>query len=307
MIGNLKSDKKLRSPFERYYIYIFCLLLGFILADLTILYVRPLLLPSKAPPVRPSRLQDQMMAQRADYSGIVRRNLFNEDGKVPPPLSADGKEGLFDDGPAVPSQLPLSLEGTLVHANPKRSVSTIQLRSKNETKSFVVDDEIEGLARITKIERRKVTFRNLSNNRLEFIEIPKESLVNFGMKQDVEAPKSEDVIKRSDFDFSMKREDINKYLSNFTGVLNQARMVPNIIPGTGGRVEGFRFVSIDPGSIYERLGFKAMDVIKSVNGQSVNSPTKAMELYQSFRNEDRIQITIERNGRNETLNYTVMP
>ncbi len=82
-------------------------------------------------------------------------------------------------------------------------------------------------------------------------------------------------------------------------------MVPNIVPGSGGRVDGFRFVAIQPNSIYEKLGFKPMDVIKSVNGEPVNSPTKAMELYNSLKSDSRISIMIERNGRDETFKYEI--
>ncbi len=147
------------------------------------------------------------------------------------------------------SQLPLSLEGTLVSSNPKRSVATINIKSRSETNAFMVDQEIRGMARITAIQRRKVIFRNLSNHRLEFIEIPKDSSLILNMKEGV-AQKG-DVKKEGEFDFTMNRADLNKYISNLGAVLNQARMVPNIVPGTGGRVEGFRFVSIQPGSIYK--------------------------------------------------------
>jgi general secretion pathway protein C len=70
-------------------------------------------------------------------------------------------------------------------------------------------------------------------------------------------------------------------------------------------VDGFRFVAIQPNSIYEKLGFKPMDVIKGVNGQPVNSPTQAMELYNALKSESRIELKVERNGRDETFKYDV--
>ena len=56
---------------------------------------------------------------------------------------------------------------------------------------------------------------------------------------------------------------------------------------------------------FSQLGLKKMDVIKSVNGEPVTSPQKAMELYQALRNEGNISIGIERDGRTESLDYTV--
>ena len=57
---------------------------------------------------------------------------------------------------------------------------------------------------------------------------------------------------------------------------------PILSQGSGGQVDGFTLVDIMPGSIYEQLGLQRNDVIKGVNGEGVNSPTKAMELYKSL-------------------------
>lgn len=259
------------------------------------------MLPTKPPPSRPPKGFRMHIPDVSQYNTVTRRNIFNADKKIPPALTS-GEQAPGMDAAPVLSQLPLSLEGTLVSSNPKRSVATIQIKSRSETSAFMVDDEIRGMARVTGIERRKVIFRNLSNHRLEYIEIPKDSALTFGRKE--AAPVGE-VQKSGEFDFTMNRTELNKYISNLGAVLNQARMVPNIIPGTGGKVEGFRFVSIQPGSIYEKLGFKPMDVIKAVNGEPVNSPTKAMELYNALRSEDKINLVVERNGRDENMNYTI--
>jgi general secretion pathway protein C len=205
----------------------------------------------------------------------------------------------------VLSQLPLKLEGTLVHSNPKKSVATITLKTKNEARAFMADADVEGMARIVRIERRKVVFRNMNNNRLEYIDIPKDSAVTFGVKDPVTNAGGSEVMQKGDFDFTMRRGDIAKYTTDLGSILQQARMVPNIVPGSGGRVDGFRFVAIQPGSIYEKLGFKPMDVIKKVNGEDVNSPTKAMELYNALKSEGRISLSVERNGREEQFKYDI--
>ncbi len=292
-----------RPPLEAFYIYILALLVGFMIADLSILAVRPSMLPTQPPPVRPNRVAQNNFTSEQQYNKIVDRNVFNADRKIPPALTSDGNgPGTIDAAP-VASQLPLKLEGTLVHANPKKSVASIGLKTKNEVQAFMVDSEIENMAKITAIERRKVIIRNLNSNRLEYIEIPKDTAVTFGVKEPQAS--GEEVAKKSETEFTMRRADISKYTSDLGSILQQARMVPNIIPGSGGRVEGFRFVAIQPGSIYEKLGFKPMDVIKKVNNEDVNSPTKAMELYNALKSENRIQLTIERNGRDEPFTYNI--
>lgn len=295
-----------RPPFESFYIYALLALIAYFAADLTVIYLRPQMLPTKPPPQRPSTESRLASKDLSQYSSITRKNIFNADGKIPPPITGEGPGGEGDmDGDPVLTQLPIKLEGTLVHANPRKSIATIVIQSKNSSKSYMVDDDMEGMGRIVRVERRKVIFRNSSNQRLEYVEIPKETAVAFGARNP--APQSAGPIKQSgEFNFTVSRQEVEKHLSNLGAVLNQARMVPNIVPGTGGRVQGFRFVSIQPDSIFSKLGFKPMDVITSVQGEPVNSPTKAMELYNALRTEDNIKITINRNGRDETIEYNVV-
>lgn len=279
--------------------------MAYFIADLSITYLRPHMLPSKPPPTRPSNDQRIAAKDMSEYSSITRKNIFNEDGKIPPALTGGGGEGDIIDADPVLTQLPIKLEGTLVHADPKKSIGTILLSSKNQTQSYMVDEDMENMGKIVRIERRKVIFRNSSNQRLEYVEIPKESALTFGPKTPTTSSASGGVQQKNEFEFTVSRSEIEKSLSNLGAILNQARMVPNIVPGTGGRVEGFRFVTIQPGSIYEKLGFKPMDVIKEVQGEAVNSPTKAMELYNALRTENNIKLKIDRNGRAETITFDV--
>ena len=82
-------------------------------------------------------------------------------------------------------------------------------------------------------------------------------------------------------------------------------MVPNIVPGSGGKIDGFRFVSIQPDSIFSKLGFKPGDIIKSVNDEEVTSPTQAMEMYQSLKSSDQLNLSVTRDGRDETFDYRI--
>ena len=298
------SKDKGRPPLEAFYIYILALFTGYLLSDLAILSVRPAMLPTQAPPQRPAKTPRSNFISPSQYAKTEKRNIFNLDGKIMPALTLEGTPGESGvvDMPAVASALPLKLEGTLVHANPRKSVATITIKSRNEARSMMVDHEIDGMARVVHIERRKVTIRNLQNNRLEYIDIPRESAGTVGMRE----PRGpEEVQQKGDFTFTMRRSDINKYTADLGSILQKARMVPNIIPGSGGRVDGFKFVAIEPNSIYEKLGFKPGDVIKGVNGEPVNSPTKAMELYNALKNESRLQLNVERNGREETFKYDI--
>jgi general secretion pathway protein C len=289
-----------RPPYEGFYVFALAVVLGFMVADMGILWLRPAMLPSEAPPKRPAKIRTARVTS-VDYSRVVERNMFHI-GDIPPALGASGEGGSMD-GPPVKSSLPLTLLGTLVHLDPLRSVASIQINSSQLTAAVKVDDQMEDLILVKSIERQRVVFQNLNNRRPEYIEIAEDNKLAFDVR--ASGPKAGEIAKASETDFTLSRATVDVYLNDLSGVLRQARMVPNIIPGSGGMVEGFRFQTIEPGSIYEKLGFQPNDVLKSANGEAVNSPAKALEMFNMLKTSPQIKITVERNGREEEFNYNI--
>lgn len=291
------------NSFDKHWPLVIILLIALFSADLTILFFRDALLPTSAPPVFPSRgQQDLLHRTRTEYGPITDRNIFNSDGIIPNPLSAPEGEMYADEGPAVKSSLPLNLIGTIVHINPGKSVATIQLRTTNEVIPYLPNDEIATIAVLIRVERRKAIIRNTQNSRLEYIEIPEDAKISFAKTS---TPTSEGVFTKQGETISIKRSDLNNYLKNLPDLLQQATAVPNIVPGTGGEVDGFKILGIEPNSVFTQIGLKVGDVLKGVNGERVNSPAKAMELYNSLRNEGRIELEIERDGKNTTQVFNI--
>lgn len=296
-----------RPPFENMYAYALVAMLAFFTADAVVTYSRSQMLPSQTSRTRPQKPQKITRKTKSDYVAITDRNIFNADGEIPPALAdpeSGNAPGFDDNTPPVLSQLPLTLIGTIVHVDQSKSVATVQNKSNQKIQSYKISREIEGIAKITAIERKKLIFRNLSNNRKEYIEIKDDLKVNFGLKEKT-ASNDSNGIKQSGNNFSLKRELVDKATSNLPELLQQARAVPNIIPNSGGRVEGFRILDMEEGSLFESLGLQVQDVIKGVNGEPVDSPAKAMELYNALKTSNRIDIEIERNGRSEQFNYTI--
>jgi general secretion pathway protein C len=73
-----------------------------------------------------------------------------------------------------------------------------------------------------------------------------------------------------------------------------------LVPSSGG---GFLVRQIQPGSLYEKLGMRAGDVIKSVNGQPINTADDAIRLYQQMSSINAVQMEITRGGKSESLYY----
>ena len=300
----LKLEKKAR--YSKLALAVLLLFVAYVAADLIIISVREYFLPQEAPLKKNQQFMSQKFADRSQFAVITQRNLFSSSGKIPDPLVSKQETEQREDVP-VQSSLPLVLIGTLVHTNPAKSVAAVEIKSKNISASFIAGAEIENLARIEKIERGIIYFRNLNNGALEFIEMNQgNSKVTFDNKHTTAAvPTTKEVQKVGDNTFRIKRSDLNKYLSDMSSVLMQARAIPNKDPITG-EVNGYRLVDYQPGSIFEQLGIPKGAVIKSANGEDVNSIQAAMAMFNNFKNgADKISLGLDVNGSTQTFNYEI--
>ncbi len=302
-----KFNLKQSSKISKIALYALLTFIAFTIADLTIIYFRDLMIPTQAPPkkiVKPSQAQ---YMDRSQFNSITNRNLFSSSGIMPEAITArkDSAEPGQDAAP-IPSQLPLNIIGTMVHSNPAKSIVAIEVKSKNISGSFSTGADIEGLAKVEKIERNIVYIRNNNTGALEYLELNKATnKVTFdASKNTVAVPKAADVVATGNNVFQIKRSDLLKYTNDLSSVLMQARAVPNRDPNTG-EINGFRILDMQPGSIYEQLGLKPMDVLKGVNGEPIDSVQKAMEMYNTLKNGNQVKLQVERGGKNDTFTYDV--
>ncbi|OQW52832.1 MAG: hypothetical protein A4S09_08285 [Proteobacteria bacterium SG_bin7] len=297
-VSAIRKPKITPPKFEWTYIYILMVFLGMLTADVITTSVRDLMLPTKAPQVTNSQtFRPPEVPMRTEYNIITQRNIFNSDGVIPEPLKGEDKTP--EDLPAELSKLPLSLIGTIVHVDPIKSIASIELKGRNKIDHFAIDDEIEGMAKITKVERRKVFFRNLSNNRNEYIEIKEESKVTFGTKT---VTTTGGPIQQNGNEFTVDGTFVQKKLQDLPELLQTAS---GQFSFTNGRIDGYRILDVEPDSLFTQFGIRPGDLIKSVNGQALDSPAKAMELFNDLKNSGQIKMSINRGGRDEEMTYNI--
>ena len=296
-----------RPPFEGLYPYLIFLFLGFCLADLVLIPIRGMMLPSQPPPSHPKHPVMSQDSARSSFSSITARNIFSQDGKIPDALAMKDKKGGREEGkdlPPVPSNLPLNLIGTIVHSNPAKSIANIEVKPKTTVLAVRVGKDIDTLANLVSVERGKVIIRNLNNQRLEYLELKNLSKLSFNAAKPTSKGSGKEEVKQvGQNKFEINRSDLLKYTSDMSSVLQQAAMQPH--RKANGEIDGFTFVNIQPGTIYTQLGFQKGDTIKSVNGEPVDSPAKAMEMYNALKGSSNVKIGVERDGRDEEHDYTI--
>jgi type II secretion system protein C len=87
----------------------------------------------------------------------------------------------------------------------------------------------------------------------------------------------------------------------------QALRQATVAPGPEG---GLVMQTIEPGSMFERLGLNPGDIVRNINGRTVNSLGDAMSIYAetlSASESEEIAVEISRGGRTEILTYQARP
>ncbi|HND84459.1 MAG TPA: type II secretion system protein GspC [Pseudobdellovibrionaceae bacterium] len=297
-----------KFPIQAIYPFVVVTLLSYMLVDLVLLKTRSAFIPNSPPPASGSAEQfNSSTPPRSSYQAVTSRNIFASNGIIPDPLVEEGGAKKKKDNEPIPTTLPFSLIGTLVHSNPLKSIANIEKRGSNKSQSYTVNRDVEDLAKVVRIERYKVIIRNLATGNLEFLEMKQDSKVNFGAQAVAlppSGPVSEDIKQVGDNQFQIKRSDLDKHLKDLSSVLMQARAVPVRNPNTG-EIECYRMMEIAPNSIISQLRLQKGDCIKSVNGNRIDSPTKAMELFQALKGSSTINLTVDRNGSNVTSKYSI--
>ncbi len=110
------------------------------------------------------------------------------------------------------------------------------------------------------------------------------------------------VTKISDTQYKVDRTEVDKALNNLAQVSTEARIVPSFKNGVA---NGFKMFSIKPGSIFAKIGLQNGDVIKKINGYEMNSPDKALEIYQKLKDTTSVNIELERRGQGMSVNYAI--
>ncbi len=94
---------------------------------------------------------------------------------------------------------------------------------------------------------------------------------------------------------------VESQLKNTQALLSQALVVPDSKNG------GLRIDWIQDGSILGKIGLREGDVIKSINGQSVNDPSKLFSIYESLRSGEETEVTVQflRDGVPKSFTYEI--
>jgi len=251
---------------------------------------------------------------KKDISSIINRNVFNT------PISGDSEDGAGANEPDIiepdltqidmsRTNLRAELVATIVSSNPYQSIAVINDQAARETEVYSIGDMLMNEATIIGIQRLQVILER-SDGRKEYLNLEKEGKGGSAARTYQAKPKVQQVANTGgkgvkqvgENEYIIAKSEIENTLGDLSKVATQARIVPSF---KNGKPVGFKLFSIRPKSIYAKIGIQNGDVINKINGYELNSPDKALEVYQRLKDSKTISIELERRGTKRNFKYQV--
>lgn len=238
-------------------------------------------------------------------------------GELPPP------EPTYE-----PTTLPVKLLGTMVVLPAEFSQASMEMDKKDQKVVGIGSEILDGKATVMAIRRNyvvlreadKLTIAPLFGKDSAAMGVPGQPVMDGQPGQPVPGrmpepkrssaadvkrtaePQVAGVRKLSETSYQLDRSHVNSKLKDLASLGQQVRIVPNY---KNGKYSGVRMIGMQSESLFGEIGFTNGDILLAVNGEPLDSPNKALSLYEALKNKARLTVLIERGGVAKTLRYTV--
>ncbi len=268
-------------------------------------------IPSMTQTAQKGRPASSPKPQVEDNKVILDRNYFGsamalkKDTLNGPALNDINGQNLLKEGQQ--SNLRATLVGTIVASEMRWSMAVITDQTSSQTNIYRVGDALMGEATVSGIYSLRVYVQR--NGVHEYIELQEKGAKGVKVAAARGVPKTDgsgddsiNVRQLGTNRYAIDRSEIDKTLANLNTIAMQARIVPSF---TNGEADGFKLFAIRPDSLYSKMGIENGDVVQKINGFPMNSPDKALEVYQKLKTSDSIEVELTRQGQKQTLSYQI--
>lgn len=115
-----------------------------------------------------------------------------------------------------------------------------------------------------------------------------------------------DVKQTGETSYTIDAEDLNKELKSLSRISREARGVFARDKRNPGKSLGFKLFAIKRGSLFGKIGIKNGDIIESINGEKLDNPDRALEMYSRLQDGiSNMNVSVLRHGKKLTMDYSV--
>lgn len=230
-----------------------------------------------------------------DVDAILQGNIFDP--------SARG--GTASKTEVETSSAPVAAVNLRLHGTVDGGVNLLALiEAAGKVSVYRPGDSLPGGGELLTVERSRVLIRLVDGREAELVFDKKQATAataRTSRGKQRQAPGS-GIRSIGENRWVISQTEIDKARSNLGSLLKQARMEPYVV---NGQTEGFVVRMIRPRSMLANLGMKVGDVVSSVNGVELDSPEKALQIFQQLREAKRLTVDLTRGQQKMTFEYNV--
>ncbi|MCE9671588.1 general secretion pathway protein GspC [Myxococcus stipitatus] len=182
------------------------------------------------------------------------------------------------------------LLGTLTSRETTWSLASIQDLDTQRVRSVRVGDALSD-ARVVVIERERVIVR--VDGREEVIDLQPPTQAPVVAASSTGDTSGDDIRRLGENAYEIPGRFLDLARFAETPALQQIRIIP---AARDGKPQGFKLFSIRQGSPYEKAGLQNGDILQRVNGMSLDSPEKALEVITLLKSQRHLELELERGG-----------
>lgn len=195
----------------------------------------------------------------------------------------------------------VSLVGVMVSKNTS-SIAVIKNEKTGKTKVLTIGESILGLKLINVFENRIILERDEKtfqiflgrSNLTSIAEKLQESPSRVSVNEQKENLLRSDQLNKNIVKIEFNRAEVEKRIeTELSSIVSETRFVPNNVKG---KIRGFKIIKFPEKTILSEIGIRENDVIKEVDGTEINDFPTIFGLFNKFREKNRFEVIIERDG-----------
>jgi len=182
----------------------------------------------------------------------------------------------------------LKLKGTIAASHDGVAVAIIA-DGNNEEKVYVIGDSVTSAASLHAVYADRVVLNE--NGNLTNLKLPKDF------------PQNATTVSRRNTTTQTRATTATQSIQsvvaqNVSKLADVIRPTPYFV---NGQQQGYRVYPGRDRQQFAALGLRPGDLIKDIDGQALNDPTQAMQIFQSLDSSDQVSVTVERNGQPQVI------
>lgn len=227
----------------------------------------------------------------ADLSRIVRENIFD-------PASRGQELTMTAEARSATARVPTNLR--LLGTIDGGAAPLALIEAAGKAAIYRVGDPLPGGGNLLAVERNRVRLLQADGSQGELVFVAVPSSARGGTS--AAAAVSGGIRDLGGNRYQVARDEVEQARGNLNQLLKQARMEPYAV---NGRTEGFAVRMIRPNTLLAKLGLRVGDVVNQVNGVELDSPEKALQIFQQLREAKRLSVNLTRGGEKLVFAYEV--